>query len=285
LNFLRRLWLAEWILLAYFLYVAVLVILFPLQPDTIVRAWLVLAGAATIFVILTQPAFGYARDWIPLVLVLLAYREMDWFSVGYKARHLEQQWLAWDHRFLFDCGFREWVEALGPVIPSALELAYFLVYGVGAFSVAAFYFSHRRERIHRFLTVYLLGTLLAYALFPYFPSDPPRVLFPGADLPHYLTALRRLNLMLVGGYGIHSSVFPSAHVSSAFSAAWGLMRFLPEYRWVGWTALGYAIVVSIATVYGRYHYAVDGVAGFVISVIALAVVVQLQPVSTSIPRP
>jgi membrane-associated phospholipid phosphatase len=73
-------------------------------------------------------------------------------------------------------------------------------------------------------------------------------------------------------------------VSSAFSAAWGLLRFLPEYRWAGWTMLSYAIIVWIATVYGRYHFAVDGLGGLAVSLIALAVAVRLRPVSTSAPQ-
>lgn len=95
------------------------------------------------------------------------------------------------------------------------------------------------------------------------------MLFPTADLPHVTTVLRQLNLYIVGGYGIHSSVFPSAHVSSAFSAAWGLLRTIPEKRWIGWCVFAYAVAVSIATVYGRYHYAADVVAGFAVSLVAI----------------
>jgi membrane-associated phospholipid phosphatase len=120
-----------------------------------------------------------------------------------------------------------------------------------------------------------LGTLLSYALFPYFPSDPPRTVFAGSDLPIVMTVLRRFNLWIVGGYGIHSSVFPSAHVSSAFSGAWALLLFLPERRRFGWGMLLYAISVAIATVYGRYHYAADAVAGLEISLVALAAMILL----------
>ncbi len=91
-----------------------------------------------------------------------------------------------------------------------------------------------------------------------------------------MTPLRRLNLAIVGGYGIHSSVFPSAHVSSAFSAAWGLLLFFKEKRWTGWAMLVYAASVAVATVYGRYHYAVDAVAGFAISMPALLLAVALS---------
>ena len=38
---------------------------------------------------------------------------------------------------------------------------------------------------------------------------------------------------------------------------------------MGWAMLAYAISVSIATVYGRYHYAADAVAGFVVSLVAI----------------
>ncbi len=140
------------------------------------------------------------------------------------------------------------------------------------FLVAVLYFQHRRKRVNGAVFLYLLGTLLAYALFPYFPTDPPRVAFGGSDMPHITTALRQMNLWLVNGYGIHSSVFPSAHVSSAFSAAWALFAFLPERRRYGWGMLVYAVSVAVATVYGRYHYAADVVAGFGISLIPAAMI-------------
>ena len=84
-------------------------------------------------------------------------------------------------------------------------------------------------------------------------------------MPHITTAVRQLNMWLTGNYGIHSSVFPSAHVSSAFSAAWALFAFLPERKRYGWGMLLYAGSVAVATVYGRYHYAADAVAGMAIS--------------------
>ena len=266
----NRFRLCEWVLLAYYGYVAASATAFGLGAGVVARAWLVPAAAALLFLLLSTAALQPARDWVVLGLVLLAYREMDWFSHTYKARRLEQLWLGWDHRYLFDRGFREWIEAAGAPLPAVLELSYLLVYGIGVFLLAALYVAKRQDRANAYLTTYLVGTLLAYAMFPYFPSDPPRVLFPGMDLPNVVTAMRRLNLWLVGGYGIHSSVFPSAHVSSAFSAAWGVVRFLPERKWVGRVAVIYAATVSVATVYGRYHYAADAVAGFAVSLVALA---------------
>lgn len=267
---------SEWILLAYFAYVAIAAVFFGLPGITLLRAAFVWAVAFAVFAILTKPDLQAMRDWIPLVFLLIGYRQMDWFSTTDKARVLENLWLGWDHRYLYDVGFRDWVEVLGPVIPGILELSYVLVYGIGSFAIAAFYIYGKRERVDRFLTVYLTGTMLSYALFPYFPSDPPRVVFPGTDLPNYVTIIRQFNLLLVGDYGIHSSVFPSAHVSSAFAAAWGLLRFLPERRGPGIAMLVYGVLVAFATIYGRYHYAVDAVAGVAMSIIALALSLRMK---------
>ena len=55
-----------------------------------------------------------------------------------------------------------------------------------------------RDRVNRFLTIYLIGTLLAYALFPYFPSEPPRVVFPDLDRP-LITTWARSELMDLEG--------------------------------------------------------------------------------------
>ncbi len=169
-------------------------------------------------------------------------------------------------------GFPARLETLGAALPSYLELCYLLVYAVGPFTVAVLYLERRRDQVNRVLFLYLLGTLLAYALFPFFLSQPPRTLFAGQDLPNVMTALRRFNLWIVNGYGIHSSVFPSAHVSSAFSAGWALLLYLPNRKRYGRAMLIYAASVAIAAVYGRYHYAVDVVAGFGVSLVAMGII-------------
>jgi membrane-associated phospholipid phosphatase len=77
---------------------------------------------------------------------------------------------------------------------------------------------------------------------------------------------------MLGDYGIHTSVFPSAHVSGAFAGAFAMVLLLPERKWVGRFLLGLATLIATATVYGRYHYAADALAGFAIAAAAAWVV-------------
>ncbi len=256
---------SERLAILYFVYVAIIA---PFYIDRPWRTSLVAAGVALGFW-LTHFGKPILRDLIPLAAVLTAYREMNWFSVTPHDHHLEQTWVQWDRVFLDQWHVRAVIESTGSVLPGFLEFCYLLVYGVGPLVVLMAILARSRHNTDRLWMAYLAGTLGAYALFPYFPSDPPRTLFPSSDLPHVTTLLRQLNLYIVGGLGIHSSVFPSAHVSSAFSASWGLLRTIPEKRWIGWCVFAYAASVSLATIYGRYHYSVDVLAGFTVSLIAL----------------
>ncbi len=258
---------SERLAIAYFIYVALI------APFYIPRPWrtslLAVGIAAGFWLVGLWKRKPIARDLAPLFATLAAYREMDWFTSPGHDQHLERVWVLWDHKLLIDWGLRGLIESAGRLLPSFLELVYLLVYGIGPAVVLLAILTRRRDGTDRLWTAYLAGTLGAYALFPYFPSDPPRVLFPSADMPTVMTFLRRVNLYIVGGYGIHSSVFPSAHVSSAFSAAWGLLITIPEKRWIGWSMAAYAVLVSIAVIYGRYHYTADVVAGFSISLFAI----------------
>lgn len=257
----------EWVQIGYFAYVT-LVALAMLPAQYALLGAVYALGAWFLFRRVSQ---GIARDWLALFFTLLAYRQMDWFTPERHKHALENTWIVWDHVVLHDWGLQRAVEIGGAALPSILECAYLVVYAAGPFCLAVLYVEGRFDRTWVVLLYYALGTMLSYGFFPYFPSEPPRVVFPDQDLPNIVTWVRRSNLVVLGGAGIHSSVFPSAHVSSAFSLAFGMRAALPEKRWIGACLAVYATLVAIATVYGRYHYAIDAVAGVGVAVAAGAI--------------
>jgi membrane-associated phospholipid phosphatase len=267
----------EWFIVAYFSYVAAIApILIPRGEER----WLAAAVAGVVTAILfgLTRFFSILRDWAPIGCTLAAYREMNWFTPSIRDHHLERAWIVWDRWLLDDAHLRAAIESLGGLVPSVLEISYVLVYAIAPISLTILFLKspielHRRN-VNIFWLAYLTGTLTAYALFPYFPSDPPRVVFEGMDLPTVVTVFRRFNLAILGKYGIHSSVFPSAHVAAAFSSAWGLLLAMPDRRRYGWMVAAYSLIVAIATIYGRYHYAADALAGFAISLLAFASALQ-----------
>jgi len=218
---------------------------------------------------------GVSRDWLALALILLAYREVGWLALPHASHALELRWVAWD-RILLRGGLKAAIEAFGPVLPSILEIAYALVYTLAPFCVAVLYASGERERVEQFLQVFATAVLLCYVLLPFWPSEPPRTVFAGQDLPPYLTIFRRFNLWMLAGGGIHTGVFPSAHVAGAFGAAFGMRRAGARLRWVHRFLFTMAGLIALAVVYGRYHYMADAVAGFSMALSALTLSYFLQ---------
>jgi membrane-associated phospholipid phosphatase len=208
------------------------------------------------------------RDWLPFPAILLCYREAGWMGSVVHPSGLEQKWIVWDRLVLNHWHVTAAIEALGAVIPTILEAAYLSVYVLGPIAVGLLYGYRRRGQTDRLWTAFLLGLLLCYVQFPFWPSEPPRTVFPGQNLPSLTTPLRGLNLLLVGNYGIHSSVFPSAHVAGAIGGTLMLRRLLRDRPAVGNAMLAVAVLIAVATVYGRYHYLVDAVAGAAVGVLA-----------------
>jgi membrane-associated phospholipid phosphatase len=223
-----------------------------------------------------RPWWGYYRDGWALACVLVAYKQMGWFAPPSHSNELEQGWVAWDRVILLDWGGRALIEALGPIVPGILDACYLLVYAVGPFCVAVLCALKLEAKTGQFLALYVLGNLLSFAQFPFWPSEPPWTVFPGDAVPQVATPVREWVGRLLGSQGIHTSVFPSAHVSGAFAGAFAMIRIREVPRGIAYGLLVYAALVATATVYGRYHYAVDAAAGFVMAAAAAGVIAAIE---------
>jgi membrane-associated phospholipid phosphatase len=245
---------------AYFVYAAVLTSLhFRTSPRTVL-AWTIPAllwGLAQLESRNSRPWSRVVRDWLPMGFILPGYWLMNWFGSP-RPVPWQQTWLGWDRQLLDTWKLRSAVEAFGWPIPALLESAYLCLYALPAVAMAAIFLCGRRDRADQFLTTLFLGVFTTYALLPHFPSQSPRNAFPGMDLPHYAGIVRAANVWLLDHLDITSSVFPSGHVSVAFSVAFGSLRALPRHRRLSLGFFAVATAVYIATIYGRYHYAVDG---------------------------
>ena len=266
----RSLRAGETVAITYFLYTAMLASRHRLPLALIVTAWLVPMSLWVLAAIETRYSRKWssiARDWVPLALILASYQELNWFA-GPATSHWNNLWIGFDRLLLNQLGLRAAIETLGGAVPGTLELVYLLLYTIPPVCMAALYLNGARKNSDRFLFTLLLGTFAAYALIPYFPSASPRTAFPNEDLPHYASVWRSANVWLLGRYDISTGVFPSGHVAVAFSCGFGLLRAMPGKRWWWGAIFTTATMVLIATVYGRYHYAADGIASIGISTAA-----------------
>lgn len=275
---------SEWLLALYFSYVALRGLSAGGPPEAS-RWWCGLTLAGWILLLLLARAeyrsgsrfWSIVRDWLPAPLLLVAYWAVDWPPTFSYDDRLERAWLHLDKVLLNDWGGKAAIEYFGWTVPFLVEFCYSLLYAIPPVSIGILYLYRRGARVDRFLFTLLLGALTTYALLPMFPSRSPRIAFPGEDLPAFTTAFRQLNLWVLEHCDIKASVFPSGHVTVGFSAAFAMLLALPERKRVGWTIAIVALAVAVVTVYGRYHYAVDGLAAAAVSLLTGAASAVMYP--------
>jgi len=243
------------------------------------------------------------RDWLPALLMLLAYRESGLFIQADPAHRLDHLFILWDQRLLRS----RWVEgalyASAPWLQYYLEMCYLLCYPVVPLGFAALYLREpapagqrgpRRTQknlssrgvlrprggaesrsvvFDRFWTTVLLATLFCYAVYPAFPLTPPRVLFNDVPGPLVPPLLRHLNLWVLDRLSVQACVFPSAHAAAVTATALAVGAYRPR---LGILFCVMALSIAVATIYGRYHYTVDALAGVLVGVAAFAISTRIR---------
>ena len=225
------------------------------------------------------------RDWFPAVLILLAYRESGLLFFPDSTHRLDYLFVRWDHALLENRWVLGALDAGAPWLERYLEFAYSLCYPLVPLGLGALYVLREWPRlapggqfdadraIDRFWTTVLLAQFTCYALFPLFPSTPPRVFFHDLPGPAVQPLFREMNFWILGQYGIQSSVFPSGHVAAVTAVALSVRAYWPRAGVFFGIA---AVSVAVATVVGRYHYAADAAAGALIGIAAFLVSTRLH---------
>lgn len=155
-----------------------------------------------------------------------------------------------------------WIRAQPwPLLSQVLHVGYLSYYIILAGAPLGLWLTERREGARRVLTVLMLTFYLCYAVFLLFPVAGPRYAFPLATNAATQVALARATQRLLDNGAAWGTAFPSSHVAVAIAASGA--AFL-EWRPLGAVLLGLALLLTLGTVYGQFHYAVDALAGAVV---------------------
>ncbi len=269
---------AEKVLLGFFSYVIVASLISPLPSRqrllviglNLLSGWTVLAlsrrGA--------DPRLEALRDWLPCILILLAYRESGLFFTPDPTHRLDRLFEGWDNVILRSHWVESILSAAAPWLEHYLELSYLLCYPLVPLGLGCLYHARRsgtlgheegERAISRFWAAVVMALMFCYVVYPLFPLTPPRSLFHDVPGPAIRPLFRKVNGWLLGQYGVQACIFPSGHVAGVTAAALAVRAALPR---LGLVFLVAAASVAVATVYGRYHYAADALAGALVGVAA-----------------
>jgi membrane-associated phospholipid phosphatase len=306
MTILSNLRVPEKLLLGFLIYLTLAAFLFPLDLRQRLAVLALNALVGSVIVTLSPPLAGdrarsrflsVVRDWIPSILILVAYRESGLFFTPDPAHRLDYFFIRFDDALLKNAWAVRTLEWSAPWLQHYLEFSYFLCYPIVPLGLASLYLVRREvaaggtcpdvvgspppdrpaalkggatdrpygPAIEHFWTAVLLASFTCYLLFPLFPLAPPRELFNDVPGPRVAPLLRGMNHWLLGKYAVGASLFPSAHVAATTAMALVIHRYLPRF---GWLFVIVAVSIALATVYGRYHYAADALAGALVGVSA-----------------
>jgi len=218
------------------------------------------------------------RDWHPLALFPILYKEVELLAPALGDWRLTAVIPAWESA-LFTGQPSIYLSERLPFVPLSEYLHFcYLSYVVVIPSVAAYWYFSRRRTAFGELMLLLSAVLLgSYLFFIVLPVDSPYYLSPRLGPPlsgHLFFDL--VHRMSARG-GARGGAFPSAHVSGAVVVSLVAWR---HQRPLGYLLAAIAGSVMIATVYGRFHYVLDTLAG---AALAIAVVAAYRCLSREVP--
>jgi len=205
------------------------------------------------------------RHWYPLPYVAACYKEMA-ILIPPIHPHDADAWLAGiDFRF-WGVHPTVWLERFqNPALTESLQLIY-TAFIPAVLMVALLLWRARRYGEFQYYAFLIAGGFLAsYVGYLLVPARGPRFLL--ANLQH---------IPLQGGWLFHSmqqsldklesahyDCFPSGHTELTILAWWSSQKVS---NWLFWIYFPYTLSIIFATVYLRYHYSVDLLAGAALAV-------------------
>ncbi len=218
-------------------------------------------------------AVWFLRHWYPLLYLPACYKEMALLIPAIRRTDYDAVLARFDLA-LWGVHPTLWLESFQrPWLTEFLQVVYTLFFA--AILVVAGILWRRRaiEEFRAYALAVSLGFLASFVGYFAVPVRGPRFLL--ADL--YRTPLEGLWFFgpLRAGLdwleSVHYDCFPSGHVALTLIAWWGARRLSR-----GWGRLyaPYTALMVLATVYLRYHYTVDLLAGAALAAAVLAVTPQ-----------
>ena len=180
-----------------------------------------------------------------------------------------------DHK-LFRVDPSIWMERfVCPWLTEAMQLAYLAYYVLPFVLLGTLYHRGSQEAFQLCVTALLLSHYLAFIGYMALPALGPRFLLAS----QYREELKGLFLaepvqdILNALEGIKRDAFPSGHTSAILITVFYVLRFTPE---MAFWFVPIAALMILSTIYLRYHYAVDVLAGALLAGLCILLAPLIQ---------
>ena len=212
----------------------------------------------------------FLRDWYPLSTIALFYFEMGKLTQMVFQHYFDETVIRWEKQIFKGMPSLE-LSARFPslILSEILHLCYFSYYIIAVFLAARLYFS---GRIGPFQETVFLETLtfnLSLLCYPFLPATGPRYLFEKIQGKLPKGFFFRLTHSIVSRGSSKGTAFPSSHVSLSVIVLLCALRYDSTAFLI---LLPMCVGLTLGTVYGRFHYAIDALAGAILGGIIFGII-------------
>ena len=266
----------EWVTLAYLAWLGVILIRF---HRAIPRA----AGLLAVHVAIAAGIAGvawsaarsqssivrFARSWYPLPLYIFFFEELGGLVHAIFPGWFDRWLIAFDYNF---AGVHPsiWLSRFAsPALNDAMQVAYMTYFLYLVILPAILYAQRDRLAFWTVMTSTAVAHYSVYVIAVLLPVESPYYSLAALQTKtltgSYCTAL----IEFIERLGrVHGAAFPSAHVAGSMVAILASWRYR---RWLFWVCLPFFVAMCVSTVYGRYHYMADVLAGIAVSAMGFSV--------------
>ena len=204
------------------------------------------------------PVGRFLAEFYPLLLTVGLYTHVGLVN---QARGVSHDALVqgWEQALFGGQPSLDWIRAFPSRAWSTLmHAAYLSYYAVLVAAPLGLWLAGRRAAARATLLLTMVSFYLCYTVFLAFPVAGPRYLHPPAHNAATSVPVATFTHRLLEGGSAWGTAFPSSHVAAALVAACCAWRGL---RPLGMALVPLSLLLSLATVYGQLHYAIDALAG------------------------
>ncbi len=212
---------------------------------------------------------GFARASYPVLVTPALYAELATLNRFLTERYFDDAVQVWE-RAVFGGQPSIELSAALPWLPlsEALHLGYVAYYAIVPLALIGVYRTRGFEALHRTAFAVAGAFFLSYLIFAVFPVAGPRYEFaPIGGRIADGTVYGVVHAILESGSS-KGTAFPSSHIAASLAAVLAAGR--EDARWL-WLLIVPEAALALGTVYGRFHYALDAVAGLLLGLMAWAV--------------
>ena len=204
----------------------------------------------------------FARHWYPLPLYIFFFEELQGLVHMVFPGWLDP-WLIEFDRGLVGVQPSIWLASLsGPALNDFMQFAYMTYFLYLVILPAILYAERKRIEFWTVMVSTAVAHYSVYVLAVLLPVESPFYSLASLQTKSLTGGGPTALIELIERFGrVHGAAFPSAHVAGSMVAICASWHYR---RWLFWICLPPFVSMSIATVYGRYHYIADVLAGIAV---------------------